>query len=221
MVGELLRRPVEIGLRTASIAVRGSLYATERAYAVAGHVVRALVPSQHGAATPRGQSTSDGAAAPDGQTTSSPPPSAPARADRPEPPSRRDPAEPPEPGTAPTEPGPAGVDSEREAEWEPTPTPPAHVSEEPELVEAFAEAGAEDGAGAELRVDEPWEGYGQLTAQDVVARIAAADPEELAAVQLYEATHRKREMVLSAVERALRIATADRSSADETTTKEQ
>src|SRR5689334_19972782 len=39
-----------------------------------------------------------------------------------------------------------------------TPPEPAHISEEPELVEEFAEPGAEDGAGAEVHVQEPWDG---------------------------------------------------------------
>src|SRR5215211_5242430 len=41
---------------------------------------------------------------------------------------------------------------------------PDHVDEEVVLVAETAEAGAEDGAGPELRVDPPWEGYDQMTA---------------------------------------------------------
>src|SRR5437588_4127883 len=43
---------------------------------------------------------------------------------------------------------------------------PTHVSEEPELVEELAEPGAEDGAGAELHIREPWEGYRDMSARE-------------------------------------------------------
>jgi hypothetical protein len=83
----------------------------------------------------------------------------------------------------------------------PVDTEPIHVSEEPELVEEFAEPGAEDGAGAEVTVSEPWTGYRRMTAQDVVDRLSDATPAELAAVQLYERAQRGRETVLTAVAR--------------------
>jgi hypothetical protein len=88
----------------------------------------------------------------------------------------------------------------------PVDTEPIHVSEEPELVQEFAEPGAEDGAGAEVRVSEPWTGYRRMTAQDVVDRLSGATPAELAAVQLYERQHRERATVLSAVKRQLQHA---------------
>ena len=84
------------------------------------------------------------------------------------------------------------------------PVAPAHVSEEPELVHSYAEPGAEDGPGASVRVAEPWRGYGQMTADDVVDRLAAAGPEELAAVELYERLHRSRRTVLTAAGDRLR-----------------
>ena len=80
---------------------------------------------------------------------------------------------------------------------------PTHVSEEPELVEELAEPGAEEGAGAQVNVREPWEGYGRMNARDVVARLAAADPAELAAIELYERAHRNRRTVLNALGRRL------------------
>jgi hypothetical protein len=86
-------------------------------------------------------------------------------------------------------------------------TPP-HVSEEPTLVEELAETGAEDGAGAEVRVAEPWDGYRELSADDIIDRIAGAATAELAAVELYEQSHRRRRTVLVAVERELRRAAA-------------
>jgi hypothetical protein len=83
---------------------------------------------------------------------------------------------------------------------------PAHVSEEPELVEEFAEPGVEDGAGPEIHVEEPWEGYGRMNAKQVIARLNSATPAALAAVQLYENRHRRRQTILNAVQRELRSA---------------
>jgi hypothetical protein len=93
---------------------------------------------------------------------------------------------------------------------EPEPPPPAtpdHVSEEPELVREVAEPGAEDGAGASVTVDEPWEGYSRLTAKQVIDRLVAATPAELATVQLYESLHRNRQTVRAAAERNLKTKT--------------
>jgi hypothetical protein len=81
---------------------------------------------------------------------------------------------------------------------------PDHVDEEPVLVAEAAEEGAEDGAGAELSVDPPWDGYDQMAAADVRDRLAAATPIEAAAVQLYESTRKSRRSVPEAAERALR-----------------
>ena len=83
---------------------------------------------------------------------------------------------------------------------------PAHVSEEPALVEEFAEPGAEDGAGAEIHIEEPWDGYAAMNAKQIVSRLAGATPAGLAAVQLYESSHRGRQTILNAVERELRSA---------------
>jgi len=94
---------------------------------------------------------------------------------------------------------PALVVSERDVE-------PRHVSEEPELIEERSEPGAEEGAGAEVRVREPWDGYDRATAKQVVARLGTASRAELAAVQLYERGRRGRHTILAAVERELRTA---------------
>jgi hypothetical protein len=75
---------------------------------------------------------------------------------------------------------------------------------EPELVAEFAEPGAEEGAGPELRIREPWDGYGQLDADAVIDRIAVAGGAELALVALYEQAHKQRQTVLEAVERRLK-----------------
>lgn len=90
-----------------------------------------------------------------------------------------------------------------------TPTPaeppePEHVSEEPVLVAETADQGAEDGPGAAISVAEPWDGYARMKADDVIARIGQASREELAVVELYEGTHRRRKTVLAAAERRLK-----------------
>jgi hypothetical protein len=72
------------------------------------------------------------------------------------------------------------------------------------LVAESAEEGAEDGAGAELHVDPPWDGYDRMTAADIRDRLGAASAIEAAAVELYESTHKSRRTVLDAAERALR-----------------
>lgn len=96
----------------------------------------------------------------------------------------------------------SGLEDEAEPLAEPE---PAHVSEEPVIVEEIAEPGAEDGAGAAVHVQEPWRGYEQMNAQDVIARLAGATPATLAAIKLYESEGKSRVTVLDAVERELRI----------------
>jgi hypothetical protein len=81
---------------------------------------------------------------------------------------------------------------------------PAHVSEEPELVAASAERGAEDGAGAEVHVDEPWPGYGEMRAADIARRLRTEPPAVAAAVSLYEAAGKGRSSVLEAAARKVR-----------------
>jgi hypothetical protein len=56
-----------------------------------------------------------------------------------------------------------------------------------------------------VTVDEPWDGYAQLNAKDVIARLSGASQAELAAVTLYESAHQARQTVLSAVERQLAL----------------
>jgi hypothetical protein len=96
---------------------------------------------------------------------------------------------------------PAPPEPQPEPQPEPEPEPAAHLDTEPELVAEFAEPGAEEGAGAELRVAEPWDGYRKARVAEIRDRVAAAGAEELAVIQLYEMTHRKRRSVLDAVER--------------------
>jgi hypothetical protein len=87
---------------------------------------------------------------------------------------------------------------------EPGPEPgPAHVEAAVELVAEVADPGAEEGAGPEIEVAAPWDGYDRLTAADVADRVAAASPAELGVVALYERANRRRQTVLRAVERRL------------------
>lgn len=80
---------------------------------------------------------------------------------------------------------------------------PAHVDRDAVVVAESADAGAADGAGAQLRVDQPWSGYDSLKAKDVVAQLATADAATLAVARLYESTHRERRTVLAEIDRRL------------------
>lgn len=81
---------------------------------------------------------------------------------------------------------------------------PAIEEESSTLVAEFAEPGAEDGAGAELHVEEPWKGYSRMRVGEVSDRLAAESNEVLLAVQLYEQTHKSRRGVLDAIGRELK-----------------
>ena len=78
------------------------------------------------------------------------------------------------------------------------------MSEEPVLVEEVAEPGAEDGAGAELHIREPWEGYRDMSAREIGARLVGASVAELGAVELYERSNRSRQTILAAVARQMK-----------------
>jgi len=77
------------------------------------------------------------------------------------------------------------------------------IDDEPIPVAEFAERGAEDGAGAEVHVDAPWEGYDAMTVADLKPRLADADRELLGAVVLYEGFGRRRRSVIDAAEKRL------------------
>jgi hypothetical protein len=147
--------------------------------------------------------------------TSSPPPSA---ADRPRSTTTPRAAAPPAPAparppaaapTAPAAPVPTPA-AAADADDPPAPASAApgdeHVDREAVVVGEFADAGAADGAGAQIRVAEPWEGYGSLTAKEVNDRLAAASPESLAVARLYETTHRNRVTVLKEIDRRMAAA---------------
>jgi hypothetical protein len=109
------------------------------------------------------------------------------------------------PRRTPPSPRPAGEPRGGPAPERPEPEPPPHVSEEPVLVAQTADPGAEDGPGPQLSVDEPWDGYVRMRANEVIGRIERATREQLAVVQLYETTHRRRKTVLAAAERRLKV----------------
>jgi hypothetical protein len=153
---------------------------------------------------------------------------APAPADSTEtPPTPTGPTEAPATPTGPTEAPPAPADDDSgagedvrdvqsvaeivNAEPAEPPMPEAeHISEEPELVEEVADPGAEYGAGAQLRIAEPWDGYRTLKAADVIDRLSSVSSEVLVAVELYEQAGRNRKSVVAAVRRALKQANPPR-----------
>jgi hypothetical protein len=87
---------------------------------------------------------------------------------------------------------------------ETSPPEPAHVDEGAGVVAEFAERGAEEGAGAQVELAEPWEGYDRMQADDVIARLDESSIETLAAVALYERGRDGRTSVLEEAERLLR-----------------
>jgi len=199
---KLITTPLRITARTAQIALREAGHVSGRAVGAAARVVgvggTAAAPPQQAPTAPRraaGREQRSRAR----QTAGRRPPARerrpPAREGRA--PARSRAAPPPPAEAPPTEPQ---TDRPPEA-----PAPRAeHVSEEATLVREDAEPGAEDGAGAQVTVAEPWEGYNDLNAQEVIGRLEGASSAELAAVELYEGGNRRRQTVLSAVERQLR-----------------
>ena len=196
MMGQLVTLPLRLTVRTASLFLRGSDEVIKRALALTGRTVEAEPRYETGAAPTTVRDN--------GYRTETRP--RPARAERQEQ-TAADRSESAEQAEAPA--------TEQRAEQRPsppsppepsTPQEPTHVSEEPVIVEERADPGAEDGAGAEVHIEEPWSGYARMNAKEVIARLAAADSAELAAVSLYESANRARQTVLSAVERQLQLA---------------
>jgi pimeloyl-ACP methyl ester carboxylesterase len=74
-----------------------------------------------------------------------------------------------------------------------------HVDEGLETVAESADEEAAEGAGAEVHVQEPWEGYDGMRVPEIRERLRDASPEQHALVRLYEATHKNRTGVLRAV----------------------
>jgi hypothetical protein len=179
MSGSLVLLPLRLSLRATGLAVRGAREIVERAAGLAGLA-------------------HDEAPSPDFHTA------------RDEPPTRTEP--PPRPTqtqtAAPTDAAGAAastlVDRGEPVDYDaPAPPEPDHIDTEAELVEEVAEPGAEDGAGAQVHIAEPWAGYRALRAADVIDRLADASPEEVAAIELYELSSRKRRTVIAAAQREL------------------
>ena len=82
--------------------------------------------------------------------------------------------------------------------------PPEPLGDDRELVKEVADPGVENGAGASLRVAPPFEGYDELRAPDVIARLRSVDTAELGETELYERTHRGRRTVLEAIAREIK-----------------
>ena len=99
---------------------------------------------------------------------------------------------------------------EREAVEEPIFEPDAdffdeeHVETEVELVAESADLEATEPPGPTIHVDEPWEGYRRMKVAEITAQLEGQPAEVLAAVELYEMTHRQRRGVLDAVRSATR-----------------
>jgi hypothetical protein len=192
MTSELITWPLRVSFGATRIALRGTVKAARLTGELAGEAVKLVWP-------PPGMAARDRDAPPQRAQ----PPGAQGQGPRLGPAATEAPpapTSPAEPETRPAEPETRPADAAE---------PPAgaaepHIEAEAELVAEFAEPGAEDGAGPELHVREPWDGYGQLDAHAVIDRIAAASGAELALVELYEQAHKQRQTVLEAVERRLR-----------------
>jgi hypothetical protein len=204
MAGKLIMLPFRVWIGSARLLTRVAGGAAERAFSLAGQAIAGR--------SGNGQYPSTPTTEPGWSEESVEEPVSPVDVEHPD-----DETEPPrqprpEPRPEPSRPRDDGItrfvaavrpfDEEPEA---PVAQEPVHVSEEPELVRESAEPGAEDGAGAQLTVMEPWNGYAHMNARDVIARARQASQAELAAVRLYESRHRSRQTVLAAVDRQLKL----------------
>jgi hypothetical protein len=204
MIGQLLTLPLRIGARGTQLVLRTAEGVVGRAAMGAMQIVGAVKRGDTSSGHENGNAATS---SPSGSSAVSEPSSA---ASAPSP-SRgtsapRTPPRPRETTPAPERPTPIVSAPQPQDVEQPLTPEPVHVSEEPELVREEAEPGAEDGAGASVRVQPPWEGYERMAAREVIARLGDASPAELAAVELYERTHRSRQTVLEAAERRLKAA---------------
>jgi hypothetical protein len=231
MAGQLFTFPLRLGLRVARGAVRSGMQVPRRAVGVATFVVRAATsggspapaesPRRDSSETPPHRRQPDADGPRPGSEPSGPNGGAPdehAAGDE-----ERQSAS--DTGTATLEPERDPAEHAAEAVEHTPETPaaasapdveatPPHVTDEPTLVQSVAEPGAEDGAGAQVTIEEPWEGYAKLNARDVIGRLGQSSPEELAAVELYERVHKNRETVLAAVARQAKTQSGNRPAAD-------
>ena len=77
------------------------------------------------------------------------------------------------------------------------------IDDDPVPVAEFGGEGAEEDAGPEVTVAEPWDGYAAMTAAQLRDRLQGADRETLAAVVLYEGFGKRRSSVIETAERRL------------------
>jgi hypothetical protein len=197
MTGKLITLPLRVWFRSARLLTRVAGDAAGRAVSLAGQTIG--VASSNGSSSDRGRPAGSATAEPGWREESIEQPVTPVDVEHPreEPQRRPAPTQPREPVHSTEPPEPVHVSEQPE---------PVHVSEQPELVREEAEPGAEDGAGAQLTVMEPWNGYARMNAREVIARAQQADAAELAAVRLYESRHRSRQTVLATVDRRLKLA---------------
>lgn len=201
MVREMIALPLRVGVCATRLGVRVTARAAGVALGITRRVIGGSVPTESPEATANAPESSSTFELDVVIASSPPPPPEPAPAVAPPPPEAT-------PDPRPTAPSAPARDVGAASE-----IPPAHVSEGLQFVEAFAEPGAEEDVGAAVHVEEPWRGYAQMTADDVIVRLADATPEQLAVVALYERVHRRRKTVLAAARRQLRSATAARPAA--------
>jgi hypothetical protein len=204
MIGQLLTLPLRIGARGTQLVLRTAEGVVGRAamsaLQIVGAVKRGDTSSGHeNGNAPASASSGSATVSEPSPTVSQPSPSRETSA--PGTPSRSRGTTPAPERTTPIVSAPQPQDVEQ-----PLAPEPVHVSEEAELVREEAEPGAEDGAGAAVRVQPPWEGYERMAAREVIARLGDASAAELAAVELYERNHRSRQTVLEAAERRLKAA---------------
>jgi hypothetical protein len=70
--------------------------------------------------------------------------------------------------------------------------------------DAVLTAGPQADPGPEIRVAEPWDGYDEMSAAEIVRRVRAVPPALAGIVELYERRHSRRATVLTAAEKAQR-----------------
>lgn len=195
MLGSLITLPLRVGIRSAEAALHASQAVAERTIGLLGQLVAPTAKTPSEAPRPREEERSP-----------RPPKTETATEEDQGPVDPRSQAEP----AAETvslenrEPEPREPDKAEPAAPVPTLREPDHVSEDAVVVEEVSEPGAEDGAGAQIRVAEPWAGYRKMKAPEVVDRLRGMGSAELAAVELYELSHRRRQTVLEAAARELR-----------------
>jgi hypothetical protein len=210
----LITLPLRLGFRGAELGLRAGQAVAERAIGLVGEVLAPTADEPKHHRDP--PSSASRAREDETETLTRAPEREPAEAEGADP---RSAAPPPEQvvdeqeAAAAQRPAPVAPEPPRSAPSDPPappspPVPPApqpeHVEEEVELVREVADPGAEEGAGAQISIAEPWEGYAELKAADGVDPLAGRDQVELAAIELYELSHRKRQTVLDAAQRELR-----------------